>query len=809
MSTRTSFFEARKVAPIYGELAVSGVSYIHALPIDLLEDGHYSIASRQCETLLQNKPDWELVRALLAFSYCRSARTDDARKIAYNLADIKPKNSDTMAALNLTLTDLRAYDKLAEMYKLLWEQNGSINDNNGRLTAMAYIKAQNWKGMQSVSMRLSKVSQNANSVKFTWWTIAGLFMQAQTAKNEQEKSLAFTLALRLADSVQCQSDEEVHLLVRLFWSSGNPRKASDLLVEHDKEISNSLALEELQWDVWKELDEVSLIKNKAKSLLEGGSGNYAHHTAYLSTVKDNREEAVALFEHLAQQNPKERGHIIALMEIERKFSKNDNLVSLLERYWHLFKNKPVCFDDIITFMKYLHHEKYNISSLNEVFIKDFNNKDESLDTRLNAAKLVRCLSLNIALEKEIQNADLYAQLHKEYLVAGEGVPKTDLHPADDWAVLSGISYISAYSKSRDLSYLTKASENMEFALSKSERSYKLKLLLISIYRITGNLNMFDLIRKMRIQSVQQDTLTHHGCGELSTFAMSSLDVVGVLPNTNSSFSGVWGQAERECSEMLSRLFDYGTWSHLEDFSDFAGMLKYSLHKWILWFEDVRIKLGESPKIEGSQLEDWLSSLDKLDALSDNLVDNRDWSLLPSWAPFEESETREQLHILTYQEGNWLKKYSEIYRRIFSVVLNKPNECTNDGLEELTSAEKILEEISHLIIKYNKQGSDAEKAPVGAEVLDKFGDFSKLLTEAALPCDKLHAAKVSIETWSLIRIGIAPPSKKKKTKSPSYGLYQGIVEQLQEMVKDWKTDDIDNLWSRLHSLVDTKIDYKNS
>lgn len=56
----------------------------------------------------------------------------------------------------------------------------------------------------------------------------------------------------------------------------------------------------------------------------------------------------------------------------------------------------------------------------------------------------------------------------------------------------------------------------------------------------------------------------------------------------------------------------------------------------------------------------------------------------------------------------------------------------------------MEEISHLIIKYNKQGSDAEKAPVGAEVLDKFGDFSKLLTEAALPCDKLHAAKVSIE-----------------------------------------------------------------
>lgn len=56
----------------------------------------------------------------------------------------------------------------------------------------------------------------------------------------------------------------------------------------------------------------------------------------------------------------------------------------------------------------------------------------------------------------------------------------------------------------------------------------------------------------------------------------------------------------------------------------------------------------------------------------------------------------------------------------------------------------MEEISHLIIKYNKQGSDAEKAPVGAEVLEKFGDFSKLLAEAVLPCDKLHAVKVSVE-----------------------------------------------------------------
>ncbi|TIA88929.1 hypothetical protein E3P99_02301 [Wallemia hederae] len=794
---------------------------------DYIDAGRYTEAVDLCKSLLTSSKS-DLVRSLLAFCYSRSGQLKEARELAVELVAAAPTSSDILAALNLTLSDLKEYSILADLYRQHWTRNGSNLDSNAKLSLANYTKAQDYKSIQSVSIRLSKVAKPPLNNMYAWWSVAALLMQAIAAENSQEKLIALTLASRLVDGLTCDNAQQTYLLTRLYMLSDKLDTAAHLLSQHQDHIRTSLALEEIHWDVLKQLNDHSTIKNKARELLLDGSQNYAHHSAYLSTVgQEDAQEAVALFEDLAEKNTKERGHVMALMELSKQFN-DATLPTLIERYWHQFKNKPVCFDDLEVFVKHLYHTNQDTSALLHLFTAALHDEHEAQDTRINAAKLMRSLSITTTIERDLSDAQYFAQQWKEYQYTGNDVPSTDIHPADDWSVLASLCYISAFSKSRDTSHLETASSFMESAMLTNGRSYKLKILMIAVYRILGSSKIFGIVRMMRIQSVQQDTLSHFGCSEVSALSITSGDVAGVLPNTT-TFRSVWAQSERECSEMLARLFENGTWSHLEDFTDFAMKLKLSLHKWILWFEHVRVTVSESSKIEEEDLRAWYEKLEEIGDV-DSLVDSRDWSLLPNWSPFAESGAREQLHALTYQQKKWLRAYKRIYERVLSLALNKTEKQSSDkehehnhnhnhangegssDIEEhkLTDAERILHDISLIAPSYHKQGSDVEKAPVAQQVLEKYGDFAALLAQAKLPVEQLHCVKVAIETWSLIQLAVPAPSKKKKTKSPSYPLYQGVIEALKTMVASWeKQASADaSLFARMHELVQRRIDYKN-
>lgn len=652
---------------------------------DLIDAGSFKESITQCKYILKSSQS-DLVKSLLAFSYSRSGDIEAAKSLALELVSTAPTSTDTLAALNLTLSDLREFNTLADLYKQLWNKSGSNLDSNAKLSMSCYLKAQNWKSIQSVSIRLSKIARHPHNITYTWWSVAALLMQSICAINDQEKRIAFSLALRLSDSLECDNAQQVYLLTRLYTLSGDPNRAALLLEQHQQHVQNSLALEELQWDVLNSLNDYHTIRHKAQQLLQGGSQNYSHHTAYLSTItQDDIDQATALFNTLIHQNPKERGHLMALMELARKFN-HTSLPSLVLRYWHQFKNKPVCFDDLVDFVRHSYQQNQDITGLRDLFSTSLHNSSEELDTRINAAKLSRCLSITTTVERDLSDAELFASLYKSYLYAAEGVPSTDIHPADDWSILASLCFISAYHKTHDTAHLEAAVAFMESALLSNGRSYKLKILLISVYRILGRSRTFQVVRSMRIQSVQQDTLTQYGCGHVSSLAVSSGDVAGVLPNT-SSYRSVWAQSERECSEMLARLFENGTWPHLEDFTEFAARLSKSIHKWVLWFENVRVKVAETGRVEEQQLEEWRKSLEEMGDV-DALVDNRDWSLLPTCSPLGESAAREQLRVLTYQDRGWLRAYKGIYGRVLNLALYKSvdeseaGENCGNGLDEV-------------------------------------------------------------------------------------------------------------------------------
>ncbi|TIB61709.1 hypothetical protein E3P78_02646 [Wallemia ichthyophaga] len=804
---------------------------------DFIDAGRFNDAISQCCQLLNSNstsPRSDLVKSLLAFSYSRSGNAHAARKIALGLASTTPSTADTLAALNLTLSDLGEYDVLAGVYRELWQRNGSAYDKQAKLALTNYVKAFNWRAVQATCLRLSKHDR-----KYEWWAVAALLMQAVSAdvdkEKDTEKGIALALALRIAHSLHPSSAQQAHLLTRLYSHAGDLEKAARVLDECHAYVNTSLALQELQWDVLAELHRTTSIRDKAHSLLRAGSHNYAHHSAYLSTIQCGQREdvdhAIELFHSLSLQDPKERGHLIALMEVSRRCHSDEGapqLIKLIERYWQQYKSKPVCHDDLAVFLAHLHGQQVDLGGLRGLFSAALHDDDEQLDVRINAAKLSRSLAITTSISEDVDSAAYYARLYAHYQPASAGVPSTDIHPADDLGVLSVLCHVSAYHKSKptDTAHLHAAVAFIEWALQGNVRSYKLKILYIALCRILAQPGgVWRGASALRIQSVQNDTLSAYACAQISALSCSRDDVAGVLPSTTSPRC-VWNQSARESAEMMGRLFEKGAWSHLEDFAAFRDRLASSLNKWLLWFEDVRIRLGEVDRVGTEEMEAWVVSLQQLKTVGvDRLVDNRDSSLLPSHSPLDEPHAGVQLHVLTNQDAAWLSAYCDMYARFLNAALGRQavqvetgsgneTQTQTQDTDNLTAPERVLSDMSHLAHAYHCQGSDAEKAPVAQRLLDTYTLLGELLNAATLPIEQAHCVKVAIEAWSLILLAIPAPSKKKKTKSPSYPLYNGVGVCLANMVKGWQSSvgsggGVDHsLFARLHDLVLQKIDYKN-
>ena len=97
---------------------------------------------------------------------------------------------------------------------------------------------------------------------------------------------------------------------------------------------------------------------------------------------------------------------------------------------------------------------------------------------------------------ELQNSDVTIALEsaraasytKEYfrgLQFGVGLPVTELQPADDLVILASNVLVNLWHLSDDEAHLYSAAALLEFAATKSEHSFRIRLLLIRIYRLLG------------------------------------------------------------------------------------------------------------------------------------------------------------------------------------------------------------------------------------------------------------------------------------------------------------------------------------
>ncbi len=81
-----------------------------------------------------------------------------------------------------------------------------------------------------------------------------------------------------------------------------------------------------------------------------------------------------------------------------------------------------------------------------------------------------------------------ADLLREYFEAlplGNGLPKLELQPADDLAILAAQAYVNMFSLDDAVAHLHNAVVILEYALRKSPKSHQIHLGLVRAYRLLG------------------------------------------------------------------------------------------------------------------------------------------------------------------------------------------------------------------------------------------------------------------------------------------------------------------------------------
>jgi N-terminal acetyltransferase B complex non-catalytic subunit len=86
---------------------------------------------------------------------------------------------------------------------------------------------------------------------------------------------------------------------------------------------------------------------------------------------------------------------------------------------------------------------------------------------------------------ESARAALYIKEYLRGLQLGTGLPATELQPADDLVLLAGNALVNLWHITDDEAHLSTAATILEFASRKSKHSFRIRLMLVRIYRLLG------------------------------------------------------------------------------------------------------------------------------------------------------------------------------------------------------------------------------------------------------------------------------------------------------------------------------------
>ncbi|EST07356.1 N-acetyltransferase B complex, non-catalytic subunit [Kalmanozyma brasiliensis GHG001] len=695
-----------------------------------IDTGNNSLAIRHADKVLQSQPDLALALSLKALALVRSGKREEANTLCTKLVTRGLRNGEDNALNPLTWTLGRLGRNADEITLLEAAVKNSPNDEGlARQTYFALVKNQAFQKAQQLATKMHKSFTGRNKAKgrfveeYFWWSVLSYLLLSRDP-TAPGAALALPLSQRMIEKqieskpLGVNDEEALCLLLQVLIRQGKKKEAFDLIAAEGSVghtlCDRNLSLEFTRTDLAKELNNWAFVETSCWARIDAGSRNWAHFTGFLDAAeklgKDHLVAAKKKTNMLLSVKGATMDRSIRLAELEvlKKRSSNGDrdaaaqLTPKVISYFDQFASKACCHEDLLPFLTVLSTEaRESVSDKLKEKARPLSIKNElDLRTNISIAKITRTVQPATTLTEESE-AELAAELLKQYLdglTVGASLPETEMQPADDLALLGVQALLSAYRLSHGkLVYLHQVIALLEFALTKSKKGYQLRMLLVRSYILAGAFDRASIhYGLIGLKSVQADTLSYlisERCAPFSAVGSSSNTVDDGLykmaVRTLSTSQAIYEENRSSTPDMISKAFEHGIYSRVEEFVEFGEALERSLQRQVLRLEESRSHLHNRQNFKSEQQkQSFEAGIEKAVLavkadLEKGVHDQRDFSVLVNYQPLDTPDVAELTQVGPRQDAGWV-------RCIASTMSDKVNDSISEvDMHSLTAAEKAL------------------------------------------------------------------------------------------------------------------------
>ncbi|TRM56244.1 N-acetyltransferase B complex non catalytic subunit-domain-containing protein [Schizophyllum amplum] len=620
---------------------------------DALDTGSNKSAIVTCNKLLKKQPKNMLVKALKSLALVRSQKVEESLALCDEVLASKPTEDATLTAMMHVLRGLGRNNDMVIMFEDAFKKQPG-NEELGCQTVFANIRALRWKTAQQLSQKLFKTFQDE---RYLYWSVMCSVMQAHDPSTPATmKPILFKLAAKLLEqspNPSFVSADRFHLHLAVLKETA------------DWEAANKL----LDTDLRREI-----IRAQGKLREEGiaaeariGDKGDRNWLEFLSLVDGTFVEPEA---EDAQEREKDAKTDLTVSAIgftlyARTQAKHPgSYVEQLKTYFEGFGTKACCYEDLKPYVLALEPEETaDWESFLQPITASFTNANE-LQRLINAHKLLRYTSTP-TVESELAIVEVYAKQYREGLQYGDHLPTTELQPADDLAILAGQTFVSLWSMTGEQKHLFSAAAFLEYALTKSNQAFEMRLMLVRIYRLIAAPSLaLDQYRAMGAKHIQQDTLSHFVLSRASLFSLAPIGDVTMMTECMESMQ-IYLSNSNETSEFITRAFNAEKYSQIPEFIAFEERLETSVQKDLVKLEHLRMRLTHetiSNDVTDMELIELKFGSEKPPH------DNRDYDILVNYQPANSKSFCEQTTLFGKVEScGWLNVFLKMYIRALQMA----------------------------------------------------------------------------------------------------------------------------------------------
>ncbi|KIS65972.1 uncharacterized protein UMAG_06061 [Mycosarcoma maydis] len=694
-----------------------------------IDTGNNVLAVRHADKVLQSQPDLALASALKALALVRSSKRAEADQICTKLVKrgLRKGEENALTPLIWTLGRLGRTDD--EITLLEAAVKASPNDESlARQAFFAFIKNKAFQKAQQLALKMHKSFTGRNRAQgrfveeYFWWSILSYLLLARDPK-APGAALALPLSQRMIEKqieskpLGLNDEEALCLLLQVLIRQGKKQDAFDLVAAQDsvghKLCDRNLGLEFTRTDLAQDLQNWRYVEASCWKRIDGGSRNWAHFSGYLDAAeKLGKDHLVAAQKKInvllsIKGATKDRSVRLAELEVVRKrWNMGDQdaepqLEAKLVSYFDQFASKACCHEDLVVYLGVLGAEsRARLTEKIKSKARSLPIKNElDLRTNISIVKITRTIQPAITMTEESE-ATLATELLQQYLdglSVGASLPDTEMQPADDLALVGVQALLSAYRLSHGkLVYLYQTIALLEFALTKSNKGYQLRMLLIRSYILAGAFDRASVhYGLLGLKSVQADTLSHlisERCSCFSSVCSSSTDadegLYKTIVRTLSTSQAIYEENSTSTPDMISKALEHGIYSRVEEFVEFGDALERSFQRQVLRLEESRSHFMNRRNLrneqERKQFEAGIAKA--VEAVKRDgekgLSDQRDFAVLVNYQPLDTPNVEELTQVGARKDAGWV-------RSIAWTLSTESGSVEETDLQSLTAQERAL------------------------------------------------------------------------------------------------------------------------